>query len=91
MHIPLLTGADNQQITSILEDGLGLRFRYDVRCSILFFGKLLLTFFHFAGKMDDHVVFIGFSIDRDASEFGSLDRHSFSGSGASGKSAAYLA
>jgi hypothetical protein len=39
-HIPELT--DDQQVAAILEDRLGLSFRYDVRSSIQFLGKLLL-------------------------------------------------
>src|SRR5262249_44326815 len=72
-HIPELTGADDQQVAAVLEDRLGLSFRYDVRSSIQFLGKLLLPLVHFARETDDHVVLIGFPIDRDASKFSVLD------------------
>jgi hypothetical protein len=52
-------------------------FRYDVGSAVLLFRELLLPLVHFAGKTDDHIMFIGFPIYRYASEFASVDLHFF--------------
>ena len=42
---------------------------------IFLFRKAFSTFFHFAGKTNDHVMFVGLCVDRDGAEFGCVDPH----------------
>ena len=50
-----MTRADDDDTASLLEHELSLRPRNDVRCSILSFRELLLTFFDLSGKTDGSV------------------------------------
>jgi hypothetical protein len=73
--IALLAGADDEQITPFLEDGPGLRFRDDVRRSILLLGQFFLALGDLAIQSDLHVVVVGRAVDGDTAEFGAIDMH----------------
>src|SRR5216684_4686804 len=75
MHIAYLARAENELLASALEDELRFVLREDMRGAIVLLRQLLLPLHHFAGEANDHVVLIGFSVNRDGAECGALDLH----------------
>src|SRR5712692_4650877 len=75
MDIAYLARAENELVASLLEDELRFVLREDVRGAIVLLRQLLLPLHHFAGKANDHVVLIGFFVNRDGTECGALDLH----------------
>src|SRR5260370_28185078 len=75
MHIAYLARAENALLASALEDELRFVLREDMRGAIVLLRQLLLPLHHFAGEANDHVVLIGFSVNRDGAECGALDLH----------------
>src|SRR6266571_8534368 len=75
MDIAYLARTENELVASLLEDELRFVFREDVRGAIVLLRQLLLPLHHFAGEANDHVVLIGFSVNRDGAECGALDLH----------------
>src|SRR6516164_6827929 len=76
MHIAHLARAENELLASPLEDKLRFVFREHVRGAVVLLRQLLLPLHHFARKANDHVVFIGLSVNRDGSECRAFDLHS---------------
>src|SRR5215469_16094046 len=76
MHIAHLARAENELLASPLEDKLRFVFREHVRGAVVLLRQLLLPLHHFASKANDHVVFIGLSVNRDGSECRAFDLHS---------------
>src|SRR6266852_2322539 len=75
MHIAYLARTENELVASLLEDELRFVLREDVRGAIVLLRQLLLPLHHLAGKANDHVVLIGFFVNRDGTECGALDFH----------------
>src|SRR6266852_8725709 len=75
MHIAYLARAENELLASALEDELRFVLREDMRGAIVLLRQLLLPLHHFAGEANDHVVLIGFSVNRDGAECGAIDLH----------------
>src|SRR6266704_2629501 len=75
MHIPHLTRAKNELLASVLIDELRFVFREDMRGAVVLLRQLFLPPCHFAGETNDHVVFIGLSVNRDGAECSAFDLH----------------
>src|SRR5260370_8748744 len=75
MHIAYLARAENALLASALEDELRFVLREDMRSGIVILRQVLVPLHHFAGEANDHVVLIGFSVNRDGAECGALDLH----------------
>src|SRR5216683_578325 len=75
MHIAHLARAENEPLASVLEDELRFILREEMRGAIVLLRQLLLPLHPFAGEANDHVVLIGFSVNRDSAECGALDLH----------------
>ena len=72
---PVLAGPYDQHFATVFEDELRFLLRDYVGGPIFHFRKAFSTFFHFAGKTNDHVMFVGLGVDRDGAEFGCIDPH----------------
>src|SRR6266436_4184378 len=59
MHIAHLARAENELLTSPLEDELRFIFREHVGGAVVLLRQLLLPLHHFAGEANDHIVLIG--------------------------------
>src|SRR5258708_31479250 len=75
MHIAHLARAENELLTSPLEDELRFIFREHVGGAVVLLRQLLLPLHHFAGEANDHIVLIGLSVNRDGSECRAFDLH----------------
>src|SRR6266436_6559174 len=74
MHIAHLARAENELLTSPLEDELRFIFREHVGGAVVLLRQLLLPLHHFAGEANDHIVLIG--LNRDGPERRAFDLHS---------------
>src|SRR5215467_3490885 len=75
MHIAHLARAENELLTSALEDKLRFVFREHVGGAVVLLRELLLPLHHFAGEANDHVMLIGLSVNRNGAECGPFDLH----------------
>src|SRR5882724_1745472 len=75
MHIAHLARAKNELLASVLIDELRFVFREDMRGAIVLLRQLFLPPCHFAGETNDHVMFIGLSVNRDGAECSAFDLH----------------
>src|SRR5260370_7259129 len=80
MHIAHLARAKNSLLASVLKDELRFVLREDMRGAIVLLRQLFLPPCHFAGQTDDHVVFIGLSVNRDGAECSAFDLHALTSS-----------
>src|SRR6266849_2773078 len=80
MHIAHLARAKNELLASILKDELRFVLREDMRGAVVLLRQLFLPPCHFAGQTNDHVVFIGLSVNRDGAECSAFDPHGLTSS-----------
>src|SRR6266568_8917991 len=80
MHIAELARALNELLASLLKDKLRFILREDMRGAVVLFRQLLLPLCHFAGQTNDHVVFIGLSVNGDGAECSAFDLHGLTSS-----------
>src|SRR5207237_8469781 len=75
VHIAHLARAKHSLLASVLIDELRFVFREDIRGAVVLLPQLFLAPCHFAGETNDHVVFIGLSVNRDGAECSAFDLH----------------
>src|SRR5216683_7070458 len=75
MHIAHLARAKNELLASVLKDELRFILREDMRGAVVLLRQLFLPPCNFAGQTNDHVVFIGLSVNRDGAECRAFDLH----------------
>src|SRR5258707_2218677 len=75
MHIAHLARAENELLASVLKDELRFILREDMRGAVVLLRQLFLPLCNFAGQTNDHVVFIGLSVNRDGAECRAFDLH----------------
>src|SRR5712692_2987482 len=80
MHIVHLARAKNELLASVLKDELCFVLREDMRGAVVLLRQLLLPPCHFAGQTNDHVVFIGLSVNRDGAKCSAFDLHGLTSS-----------
>src|SRR3979490_2381183 len=81
MHIAHLARAKNKLLASVLKDELRSVLREDMRGAVVLLRQLFLPPCHFAGQTNDHVVFIGRSVNRDGAECSAFDLHGLTSGG----------